>query len=320
MIIIFSNTQDEHSRVVAQKIAKDYNEEPFLLDLSQLAAHISIEAHYNSKIDFKLNLPENRTIDLGSVKSFWWRRPQPIVLDPRIRDARYREFAFNEWRTALYGIWQSTDESSLWVNNISKDQIAENKPYQLTVAKNLGLTVPETLITNDPLAVVNFWTKHQGKVIFKAFSATVNAWRETRPLRHEFLRLIDTVHYAPLIFQQYIDQASDLRITVIGDEVFAAETAPSEDYQFDWRMSLEPPWKEHKLPEEMENLLLKYMRNLGLEYGAIDMKLTKDGIYYFLEINTTGQFLFIEQQTQLPISDALAKHLTEGKKSPTSSP
>lgn len=80
-------------------------------------------------------------------------------------------------------------------------------------------------------------------------------------------------------------------------------------------MMPEIPWKQHKLPSDIESLLLKYMRTLGLEYGAIDMKLTDDGTYHFLEINTAGQFLFIEQQTQLPISDALAEHLVEGKKS-----
>ena len=56
------------------------------------------------------------------------------------------------------------------------------------------------------------------------------------------------------------------------------------------------------------------MRALGLEYGAIDMKLTSHGQYYFLEINPAGQVLFIEKLARLPISQALARHLLQGIK------
>ena len=51
------------------------------------------------------------------------------------------------------------------------------------------------------------------------------------------------------------------------------------------------------------------MRALGLRYGAIDMILDQNGEYYFLECNPGGQFLFVEIQTQQPISLALASAL-----------
>jgi len=56
----------------------------------------------------------------------------------------------------------------------------------------------------------------------------LQAWRETRTLKKEFLRVIDSVKYAPLIFQEYIDNALDLRIIVIGDEVFAGVAKSDE--------------------------------------------------------------------------------------------
>ena len=47
------------------------------------------------------------------------------------------------------------------------------------------------------------------------------------------------------------------------------------------------------------------MEGLGLRYGAIDMVFTPDGRYVFLEINPNGQYLWIEYQTGMPISDAI---------------
>jgi len=48
------------------------------------------------------------------------------------------------------------------------------------------------------------------------------------------------------------------------------------------------------------------MRRLGLEYGAIDLRLTPEGQYVFLEINPAGQFLWIEMATGQKIAAALA--------------
>ena len=47
------------------------------------------------------------------------------------------------------------------------------------------------------------------------------------------------------------------------------------------------------------------VRRLGLHYGTIDMVLTPDGRYVFLEINPNGQYLWIEKQSGLPITEAV---------------
>jgi len=58
------------------------------------------------------------------------------------------------------------------------------------------------------------------------------------------------------------------------------------------------------------------MRRLGLEYGAIDMRVTPDGEYVFLKVNPAGQFLYVENSAGLPIADAMADHLLKGVESP----
>ncbi len=51
------------------------------------------------------------------------------------------------------------------------------------------------------------------------------------------------------------------------------------------------------------------MNRLGLRFGALDFLVTPDGEWYFLEINPNGQWAWIEQETGLPISDAIADAL-----------
>jgi D-alanine-D-alanine ligase-like ATP-grasp enzyme len=54
------------------------------------------------------------------------------------------------------------------------------------------------------------------------------------------------------------------------------------------------------------------MSRLSLTYGAIDLVLTPDGRYVFLEINPNGQWLWIDEMLSLGISHSIAEWLSEG--------
>jgi glutathione synthase/RimK-type ligase-like ATP-grasp enzyme len=174
------------------------------------------------------------------------------------------------------------------------------------------------LITNHPQKakdfVKNFGT---GATVYKAFSATEQHWRETRILRQDEMVLIENVKYAPVIFQEYIPAKVDLRITIIGECIFAAEIYSQDTaYKADYRMDMNSAKvKPHTLPADLCEQLLKYMQNLHLVYGAIDMRLTPDDEYVFLEINPTGQWLFIEERTGQPITETLAELMVKKDRS-----
>ena len=143
------------------------------------------------------------------------------------------------------------------------------------------------------------------KIIYKSFIATKDAWRETRVLGKEEIASLDHVKFAPVIFQEFIPAIIDLRITVIGKQIFCIAVDTSKgDCEYDYRMQLENAViKPHSLPPNIKVLIRKFMRPLGLVYGAIDMRLTPDGQYYFLEINTAGEWQFLEEKTTLKITD-----------------
>jgi glutathione synthase/RimK-type ligase-like ATP-grasp enzyme len=99
---------------------------------------------------------------------------------------------------------------------------------------------------------------------------------------------------------------------VIGDEILpAAVDIRKMEYKLDVRLN-QQAYECHDLPAEVGEKLLALMRRLGLEYGAIDLRLTPDGEYVFLEVNPAGQFLFVEHACGLPVSRVLAGHLANG--------
>jgi len=68
----------------------------------------------------------------------------------------------------------------------------------------------------------------------------------------------------------------------------------------------------HALPAEIERKLRRLVAAQGLNFGAIDMVLTPDGRYVFLELNPNGQFLWMEDLMGLPMSDAMCDLLLSG--------
>ena len=259
----------------------------------------------------ELRPSEGDAVDLTAARSVWWRRPQ-IADTSAVTDVDARIFAAGEWHEAVTGAWNLL--TAAWMNPPAADEIASHKAYQLRVATEVGLRVPRTLMTSDPARAREFiQARALGQTVFKTFSCTHQVWRETRPVRSDEMLNLDTVRLAPVIFQEYIAADRDVRVTVVGDQIFAAAINSADaDYRYDFRMVLGQAKVEAiDLPARLAETIRRFIRRLGLIYGAIDLRRTPDGEYVFLEINTAGEFLFIEERTALPITAAVADWLTK---------
>jgi hypothetical protein len=314
MILVVSSDADVHARAVRAELTRT-GVESRLLDLREFPTRLELSLHYASThpAPRRLRCREGCDLDLRDVRTVWWRRPQPFQLGGELVRPSYRAFAYNECHEAWAGLWQTLD--AFWVNHPLKDEAAARKAYQLDVARSAGLMIPKTLITNDRAEAREFITEHRARgVIYKAFSATEQEWRETRMLGDAEEALLDEVRHAPVIFQEYVPAGVDLRVTVVGDRLFAAAIHSQEtSYRFDFRIDMKAARVEpFELSGGVCNGLMRLMRCLGLQYGAIDMRQTPEGDVVFLEINPAGQWLFIEDRTAQPITRSVAELLARG--------
>lgn len=307
-VLILSSVPDIHAQAVMAALAR-MGCPAELLDLADFPLELSLSMEYaRGARRFRLRHKEGGELDLGAVTAVWWRRPQPFSMPPGVTEAAARRFITSETATVFQGLYQSLD--ARWINEPARDSTASHKPYQLTLAQEIGFEIPPTLITNDPQAAREFWRAHPGEVIHKQLVALPETWRETRRLKDEDESFSDTITFAPVLFQRHVPAVADLRITAIGNQLFAAGTDVREgDYPQDVRMNLNTRYAPHDLPHDVTEKIHAMMRRLGLVYGAIDFRLTPEGRYVFLEINPAGQFLYIENDTGQPISEALAQEL-----------
>jgi glutathione synthase/RimK-type ligase-like ATP-grasp enzyme len=308
-VLILSNLEDVHARAVMGALAAQGTHAE-LVDLSEFPTRLALSlAFEDRRRRFQLRRLGGGALDLATVESVWWRRPQPFSPPAGLDEAGFR-LSMSESRTAFQGLYQALE--ARWINEPARDAVASHKSYQLALAQEIGFDIPPTLMTNDVEGAKAFWRRYEGEVIFKQFFALPEAWRETRRLRPEDEAQAAAVAHAPVIFQKHVPAVADLRVVVVAGELFAAAAdVRNAEYPQDVRMNLSAKYEPHDLPPEIAAKLGELMRRLGLVYGAIDLRLTPEGQYVFLEINPAGQFLYVEHATGQPITAALAKALLE---------
>lgn len=253
----------------------------------------------------------------NDVRSVWYRRSDaPLLPEGMSKDER--EFAARESAAVLAGMWRLLD--AFWVNHPDKNRIGEAKPLQLAIAQRLGFRIPRTLFTNDPEQVLAFCTEMEGRTVYKAMTQNVLGRDRqqciyTTRLTPDHLGHVDLLRHAPGLFQEEVPKVFDLRITVIGDKVFPVEIHSQQDERgvLDWRRGEVPKLEHvvHRLPEPLEHSCRQLTRHFGLNYAAIDMIMTQQKEYVFLEINPNGQFGWIETMTGLPLTETLADLLID---------
>jgi glutathione synthase/RimK-type ligase-like ATP-grasp enzyme len=307
-ILILSEPRDVHAQAVMAALAAQ-GAMAELVNLSEFPTRLALSLAFDGGWrQFALRRRDDGgVLDFDTVRAVWWRRPQPFQ-PPAEMEPTHRRFALSESMTAFQGLYQSLD--AFWVNNPSHDAVAMHKPYQLVLAQRVGLEIPPTLMTNNVEEARAFWRQHDGEVIYKQFIALPDTWRATRRLGLQEEALADSIAHAPVIFQRHVAAVADIRVTAIGGTLFAAATDVREaEYPQDVRMNLDAKYVVHELPAETRRMLGELMNLLGLVYGAIDLRLTPEGRYVFLEINPAGQFLYIEHATGQPIAATLAQTL-----------
>ncbi|CAN5695537.1 ATP-grasp ribosomal peptide maturase [soil metagenome] len=307
MILVISHPQDAHATRVLDRLAAR-GEPAFLLDLADFPdrATMTIDFAEPAKPVAHVDHASAGRVRVSDATSVWWRRPQLPMLDAVTDDAA-RGFVHGEWHEALYGLYRLLD--CPWMNPPDRNDAASRKPLQLQVASRLGLRVPDTLMTSDREEAVRFVERlGMGNVVYKIFSATYQVWRETRRLTVEDLPMLDSLRLAPVIFQELVPAVADLRVTIVGDEVFAMSIDSSRtSYDVDFRVGLaQASTSAVRLPGDVEELLRALMSELGLVYGAVDLRLTPEGEHVFLEVNPAGEFLFSEHGSGHPITEAVA--------------
>lgn len=304
-ILILSSVYDFSVDLVIQRLEKAKHN---YIRLNK--EHFNLYEISLNPIDKTLTINGNGlSVCIATIKSVWYRQPVFLRNTPgKIIDIN-DQLSKSQWNAFLRGLM--VFDNAFWMNWPQSTYAAESKPYQLMLASKMGFTVPQTIISNGlgfkHLCSDKFIIKSLDTVLLREnndcyFTYTSNATPDDFSLNN--------TKDAPITFQEYIEDKLDIRVTVIRDKVFSVSiTKNGNPIDNDWRTTekIHLEYNDIRLPDEVNDMCISYVKTLGLNYGAIDFIKSHDR-FVFIEINPTGEWGWLaneERQIDEEIANAL---------------
>jgi hypothetical protein len=274
----------------------------------------------NGTVDFSLAIRNDSSVMLtyGDVScrpeefaAAWHRRPGQVGLESP--DKGKQLSLSYEIHSLNGGLWRLVDDSR-WLNSPATMKAVDNKLQHLALARQLGFTIPDTIVTNSWNTVKDTLPEDIIMKMPRGLLYINNEMRSafTTALHNTMADLPTQTTPFPGIFQPRIGKTREWRITVVGDQTFDAAIYSDESTgRLDWRMHQFTPavrFVAESFPEEYRTRCVEFLRRLGLRYGAFDFIENEAGIT-FLECNLNGQYMWLEEDLGLPISAAIVDEL-----------
>lgn len=318
MVLLVTNEKDVTSDYVVRELQKRHS--PYYrFNTERIGDGVSVYFDL-CKNEYYLNDEnKNKTINLSDISSVYYRRPAlPLFQDFDVDDGE-RTYLQSEVFYLLEGIYKFLKDK-FWLNPLFKLRESENKIYQLLLARKVGLTVPDTCYTNIPHLARKFVLSQQETITKPIKSGYIEASNKiifTNKVTSERLRNIESIQGMPVCLQEEIKKMADIRVTVVGKQIFAAKIESDEDTGevSDWRKTKYEGqrYSDFSLSEDIGCKILTLNRMMGLRYSAIDFLLREDGTLVFLESNPNGQWAWIQNQLKMDIAGEIVNVMMKGE-------
>jgi len=254
------------------------------------------------------------------IKQIVWNRRGKLQLIPQsMRNSGYSGHLNKEAFPVLEFLEQQWKKDKLLLGSYMEESL-NNKILNLSVAIEVGLNIPETLVTNQKTDLLGFYDKN-APIITKCIVAeprlpSENFFYQTPGTfvvdKSEIESLSD--NFAPSLFQKYIEKKYEVRVFVTGNTFFSMAIFSQNDEQtkIDFRnYNREKPNRNipFELPKKIKDKIRLFLIQKQMNQGSIDFIVTPENEFVFLEINPQGQLDWVSKNCNYYIEKHIAEQL-----------
>ncbi|MGB8195208.1 MAG: hypothetical protein WCF67_24945 [Chitinophagaceae bacterium] len=262
---------------------------------------------------------EQETYNLEDLAAVWYRRS--FNLGSGLKELLAPEYlgpTYKEVQRTLFGMLEGLP--CFQIERYSVYRRLDSKEEQLRMAVKHGLKIPATCISNSPDNAKAFIDQMNGPVVTK-MQSSFSIYKEkeehvvyTSEITGDHLQDLDGLTLCPMTFQERLEKKLELRVTIVGRKIFcfSIDSQRVSNAQVDWRkegVAMIEDWQPYELPDAIQQKLSAFMDDYGLNYGAIDLIITPDEEYYFLEVNAAGEYFWLDKLADNVISKQMAEVL-----------
>jgi hypothetical protein len=304
---IITYADDPHGHLIKKKVEEQHGAWCCLVPCDELALRGGLSWSTQTEAPALVPTLDGQMVDVRTLNALWYRRTSAKQTLPEGVDDTYQLHINSTIERVVEGILLD-GFAGRWVSHPVATRLAENKLLQLRAAARAGLRIPATLVSQDPARIRSFCAAHPGAIIKPVATPRGVEVVRTAVVSPELLDDDDVLALTPSIYQECIRGRRHLRISIVGER---CDGALIEAAELDWRYDLNVPFSPYRLDSKLAQRLGATLRQLGLVMGIVDVKLTDDDEPVFLEVNSQGQFLFVEALCGLPLADAFAAFLVD---------
>ncbi|HNK90701.1 MAG TPA: hypothetical protein PKJ74_10375 [Chitinophagales bacterium] len=252
--------------------------------------------------------------------SYWYRRGQYKLSNSYTTDSDFlRRGIAKEYIDPIFSFVEFFDPK----NGINK--FSDNRIEKLNILQDcieLGLQIPETLITSKIERVKEFLMKHERiicKPVRNPFSRFKYKNKEIKFSAPTLLITSENIDSFPKIFlhsmfQEYIDKKVELRSFYLKGRFFTmaifSQNNPRTMVDFRNYDHAKPNRVvPYTLPSSLQEQLKTLMNKNRLDSGSFDIILTPESEYIFLEVNPIGQFQWLSRNCNYFLEKEIAELL-----------
>lgn len=253
-------------------------------------------------------------ISNNHLKSIYYRAPTFLRINTDVKQTEETQFYKNQWSAFVRSL--VIFNKVYWMNHPMYTYLAEIKPYQLIIAKEVGLKTPKTFITND-FELTKY--QQEDEYAIKTLDAGIIQKRKSQSFVYTNISKGRTFKHknissAPVIFQNALLPKTDLRVTIVGNKAYAVSITSKKQINDDWRLHKDKlDYTAVELPSKIITKCKLLLGKLNLNFGAIDLIKYKDD-YFFIEINPTGEWSWFIEKTGFDIDQQIAQCLNLNSK------
>lgn len=269
----------------------------------------NISYSISSNVNQLLMKCDQRTINPELITKAWFQQPFPF-------DISSTEEIEALQRANLMAAFSSIEEylNCEWINKPSSTIQASNKIRQLNIAKQIGMEIPNTLISNDPEEIRDFCKDNP-----RVMKNLASSWYFSNGrLRAAYTKVVpgalldrpETLEFCPIIYQEQIEKALECRVVSIGEKIFSVGSEPNQN-SIDIRRgnATGGNFVPIDFPQTEHDHLMKFKLKLGIDYCGADYLIDKNGNWIFLEANTYGAWWWVDQHFNGQIKAAFVEAL-----------
>lgn len=284
----------------------------------------SLTIEMRDKVDVKIsNREEEIILNNDHNYTIWYRRGAFAINSSRLfkndflEEKKLRHLE-KEWKTVLFFLDHVFKKNINLIGSYTQERL-DNKLIDLFIAKEAGFDIPITCITNSKEELIGLSKEYE--LITKSLDSDLDINTEeehyggtgTNRLDVECIQSLPNLFF-PSLVQAEIKRIYELRIFFIEETFFAmaifntsSDIKETVDYRNVEKKNIR--YVPYEIPTDLREKLLKFITLKNINTGSIDVLVSKQKVYYFLELNPAGQFGWLSYHCNYSINKEIAKVL-----------